>query len=55
MPNTSAKILGPLDIGDEFKIEETTKYLELSGSDKLIWSGCLFGVVIVQKKINFIS
>ena len=38
--NTSVKILGTLDIGDEFKIEETTKYLRLSGSDKLIWSGC---------------
>ena len=37
--NTSVKILGTLDIGDEFKIEETTKYLRLSGSDKLIWSG----------------
>ena len=39
MPNTSAKILDTLDIGDEFKIEETTKYLELSRSGKLIWSG----------------
>ena len=37
--NTSVKILGTLVIGVEFKIEETTKYLRLSGSDKLIWSG----------------
>ena len=28
MPNTSAKILGTLGIGDEFKIEETTKNLK---------------------------
>ena len=37
--NTSGKILGMLDVGDEFNIEETTKYLKLSGADKLIWSG----------------
>ena len=37
--NTSGKILGTLEVGDEFNIEETTKYLKISGSDKLIWSG----------------
>ena len=49
MPNTSAKILDTLDIGDEFKIEETTKNFELSGSDKLIWSG------YSSEENNFIS
>ena len=39
VPNKSAKILGTLDVVGEFNIEDTPKYLNLSGSDKLIWSG----------------
>ena len=60
--NTSAKILGTLDVGDEFNIEETTKYLKLSGSDKLIWSGynseennLYFLIETHQRQIKFIS
>ena len=37
--NTSAKILGTLHVEDEFNIEETTNYVQLTGPDKLISSG----------------
>ena len=39
VPNKSSKILGMIDVVGEFNFENTTKYLNLSGSDKLIWSG----------------
>ena len=38
VPNTSAKILSTLHVEDEFNIEETINYVQLTGSDKLIWS-----------------